>query len=82
MAKTEKLLVKLLNLSGSFTWNELAKLLGHLGYKQLEGAGSRVKFDNGDPSAMISLHRPHPGSDVKHYARKQIIEILRNVGVI
>lgn len=82
MAKTEKLLAKLLNLSGSLTWNELIRLLNHFGYTQQEGSGSRVKFDNGDSEMMISLHRPHPGNEVKHYVRKQIIEILQNGGVI
>lgn len=82
MAKTEKLLAKLLNLSGSLTWNELVALLNHFGFRLQEGRGSRVKFDNGDPEMMISLHRPHPGNEVKHYIRKQIIEILQNGGVI
>ncbi len=82
MARTEKLLAKLTNRSGSFTWSELVKLLRRLGYQQVEGAGSRIKFDNGDPNALISLHRPHPGHEVKLYARKQIIETLRNGGVV
>ncbi|WP_336118055.1 type II toxin-antitoxin system HicA family toxin [Klebsiella pneumoniae] len=44
----------------------------------MEGAGSRVKFDIGDPSAMISLHKPHPGNELKHYIRRQIIEQLKS----
>lgn len=49
MSKNEKLLAKLLNEHMAFTWPELVTLLRRLGYTQIEGAGSRVKFDIGDP---------------------------------
>jgi len=77
MSKNEKLLAKLLNEQASFTWQELVTLLSWLGYRQLEGTGSRVKFDNGDPQALINLHRPHPGNELKTYVRRQIIEHLK-----
>ena len=77
MSKNEKLLAKLLNERASFTWQELVTLLSWLGYRQLEGTGSRVKFDNGDPQALINLHRPHPGNELKTYVRRQIIEHLK-----
>jgi len=82
MSKNEKLLAKLLNERSSFTWQELVTLLRWLGYRQLEGAGSRVKFDNGDPQALISLHKPHPGNELKAYIRRQIIEHLKAGGLI
>ena len=65
MSKQGKLLAKLLNKQSTFTWQELATLLKSLGYRQIEGQGSRVKFDNGDPKALINLHKPHPGNDAK-----------------
>lgn len=82
MSKNEKLLAKLLNERVAFTWQELETLLKRLGYTQIEGAGSRVKFDIGDPSAMITLHRPHPGNELKHYIRRQIIEQLKSGDLI
>ncbi|MBT2341648.1 MULTISPECIES: type II toxin-antitoxin system HicA family toxin [Pseudomonas] len=82
MSKNEKLLAKLLNGQGTFTWSELVTLLCRLGYSQLEGSGSRVKFENGNPSAMINLHKPHPGNELKAYIRRQIIEQLRAGGLI
>lgn len=82
MGKKEKLLTKLLHLQGTFAWPELVSLLHSLGYRQQEGAGSRVKFDNGNPQALISLHRPHPGNELKHYARRQVIEHLKAGGLI
>ncbi|MNF56742.1 hypothetical protein D3C85_1402790 [compost metagenome] len=53
-----------------------------LGYRQLEGAGCRVKFNNGDPQALISLHKPHPGNELKTYVRRQIIDHLKVGGLI
>lgn len=82
MSKNEKLLEKLLNERASFTWQELVTLLRRLGYRQLEGAGSRVKFDNGDPQALISLHKPHPGNELKTYIRRQVIGHLKAGGLI
>jgi len=78
VSKNEKLLAKLLNEQTLFTWPEWVTLLRRLGYTQIEGAGSRVKFDIGNPSAMITLHRPHPDNALKHYIRRQIIEHLRS----
>lgn len=77
ISKTEKLLAKLLNTQGSFTWDELASLLGKLGYVVQEGSGSHVKFDNGKPAELINLHRPHPGNELKKYAKDQVIEKLK-----
>nr|WP_260525308.1 type II toxin-antitoxin system HicA family toxin [Pseudomonas sp. MWU16-30323] len=72
------MLAKLLNGQSAFTWPERVTLLRQLGYTQIEGAGSRVRFDIGDPSAMITLHKPHPGNELKHYIRRQIIEQLKS----
>ncbi|MDZ7851991.1 MAG: type II toxin-antitoxin system HicA family toxin [Halomonas sp.] len=82
MSKTEKLIAKLLNERAAFTWQELETLLQRLGYRQLDGQGSRIKFHNGDPQAMINLHKPHPGNELKAYAKRQVIEQLRSVGLI
>lgn len=82
MSKQEKLLAKLLNRQAGFTWSELVTLLGGLGYRQIEGDGSRVKFDNGSPQAMINLHKPHPGNELKAYVKRQVIEHLKAGGLI
>ncbi|SFM43632.1 type II toxin-antitoxin system HicA family toxin [Halopseudomonas yangmingensis] len=82
MSRQEKLLAKLLSKQSSFTWQELTSLLSGLGYRQLEGQGSRVKFDNGNPHAMINLHRPHPGNELKAYVKRQVIEHLKAGGLI
>jgi len=82
MSKTEKLIAKLLNERAIFTWQELETLLQRLGYRQLDGQGSRIKFHHGDPQAMINLHKPHPGNELKTYAKRQVIEQLRSGGLI
>ncbi|MBK1734743.1 hexulose-6-phosphate isomerase [Halorhodospira abdelmalekii] len=81
MSKTEKLIAKLLNEHAVFTWRELETLLYRLGYRQLEGQGSRVKFHNGNVQAMINMHKPHLGNELKAYARRQVIEHLRSGGL-
>jgi hypothetical protein len=82
MSQHEKLLARLLSRQAVFTWQELVALLCGLGYRKVEGDGSRVKFDNGDPRAMINLHKPHPGNELKAYARRQVIEHLKSGGLI
>lgn len=82
MSKQDKLLAKLLNRQSAFSWPELVALLTGLGYRQIKGDGSRVKFDNGNALAMINLHRPHPGNEIKAYVKRQIIEHLKAGGLI
>jgi len=82
MTKSKKLQARLLDLERTFTWQELRALLLQLGYVQQEGAGSRVKFDNGNPDHLLSLHKPHPGNELKRYVRRQLIEKLRSGGLI
>jgi predicted RNA binding protein YcfA (HicA-like mRNA interferase family) len=77
MAKKEKLIAKLQR-GSSFEWRELVTLLNQLGWEKLEGAGSRVKFQR--DGVLIELHRPHPGNELKAYAKKDIINILRQEG--
>jgi len=82
MTKQEKLTEKLLNPQAVMTWQELVTLLCSLGYKQVQGSGSRVKFDNGNPLAAISLHRPHPGNELKAYVKRLVMEHLKEGGMI
>ncbi|MDR2881682.1 MAG: type II toxin-antitoxin system HicA family toxin [Azoarcus sp.] len=64
------------------TWQELVTLLCSVGYRQVQGSGSRVKFDNGNPLMAISLHRPHPGNELKAYVKRQVVEHLKEGGLI
>lgn len=62
------------------TWQELVTLLRGLGYRLLEGGGSRVKFEH-DARAPINLHRPHPGNEIKAYVRRLVLEHLNEEGI-
>ncbi|WML89080.1 type II toxin-antitoxin system HicA family toxin [Thiothrix lacustris] len=53
-----------------------------LGYTQEEGDGSRVKFDNGNATDLINLHKPHPGNEVKAYVIRQVREKLTTGGML
>ncbi len=77
MTKIHKLRTKLLS-GAAFRWNELETLMKYLGYRQIEGSGSRVKFVKG--KKIISLHRPHPRSELRHYAIRYIVEQLQQEG--
>ena len=74
--KKLKLLERLRSKPKDFRWNELTKLLGLLGYRQIEGKGSRVKFYLESPRSLISLHKPHPEEILKTY---QIIEVINAI---
>jgi len=80
MSKIEKLLTKFKNSPKDLTWEELIKILNHLGYLELtkkgKTGGSRRKFVNTNKD-IISLHKPHPGNIVKHYVIKQLLELLK-----
>lgn len=78
MSKSEKLLLKLKNAKHSYTWSDLISLLASLGFEQIEGSGSRVRFIRQD--VIINLHKPHPQKELKHYAVNQVREILRSEG--
>ncbi len=82
MGKREKRITRLKTVPADFTWQELTAVLKTLGYRQVQGSGSRVKFDNGNADQMINLHKPHPGNIVKRYALRQLIEKLEQGGLI
>lgn len=84
MAKIEKLIEKLLSHPKDFTWDELVKLLSFFGYTELKSGktgGSRRKFADAKKN-IISLHKPHPGTILKHYQVKEVIDSLKEKGLI
>ncbi len=79
MSKLKKTIEKLLNLSGSFTYDELIFLLGQFGYierKKGKTSGSRRTYINKDTKHIIKIHKPHPGNELKRYVKKLIIAEL------
>ena len=84
MGTKEKLRDRFLKMPSDFTFEEMQRLLEGYGYeKSNKGrtSGSRIIFKNGD-KRPIMLHKPHPGNIVKGYAMKQVLDELREAGLI
>jgi hypothetical protein len=62
-------------------WRELKGFLSSLGFEELQGDGSRVKFllrdvPDGAGKLILFFHNPHPSSDVKpRYIEKAVITL-------
>lgn len=79
MSKIGKLLEQFTSNPTDLTYDELVKVLYHLGYFEKDSNGktdgSRTKFVN-EETDIISLQKPHSSNIVKQYVIKQIIEKL------
>ncbi|WP_202798484.1 type II toxin-antitoxin system HicA family toxin [Marinobacterium stanieri] len=64
----------------TYNWNELETLLNGLGYETKQGSGSRVKFYHPEKDHLLSLHKPHPGNEMKAYAVKYVAQELKEQG--
>jgi len=65
-------------------WEELVSVLRHFGYDLLKSkrGGSRRKFHNPKTGHIISIHEPHPSSIVARCYVDQIVEVLKDRGLI
>jgi len=78
MSKKEKLIARFQSMPSDFHYDEMVKLLGYYGFKEItkgKTSGSRVKFMD-KKGVPIMLHKPHPTGILKRYQIKQIKEIL------
>ena len=78
MARLDKLVRRFRSRPRDFTWQELVRLLGGLGYSEAKtgkGRGSRRRFIHPNAPA-INLHEPHPGSIVKRYVIDELLRLL------
>ncbi len=82
MGTKEKLEKRFLSMPKDFTYNELKRFLGYFGYDELQGAGSRVVFENSKTGHKIKLHKPHPGNLLKRYQMELIELDLKAKGLI
>lgn len=85
MSRKEKLKERFLSEPKDFTFDELETLLTHLGFvKSNKGktSGSRVEFKHLEKDFPIILHKPHPNPELKEYAIKQIISILKTKEIL
>jgi hypothetical protein len=85
MARSEKLLRRLLGSPADFTFGELEMLLGGLGFRLSNAggtSGSAVRFINSETDQIIRLHKPHPSPVLKQYLVKFIIDELEQGGYL
>jgi hypothetical protein len=85
MARSEKLLRRLLDSPTDFTFGELETLLSGLGFRLSNAggtSGSAVRFINSKTGQIIRLHKPHPSPVLKQYLVKFIIEELKQGGYL
>ena len=81
MSKKEKLIKKFITVpvKSDLTYTDLRTLLESLGYKEIEGSGSRVKFFNAEIRDLFLLHKPHPGNILNKATIKDIQRKLKNI---
>ncbi|HCC57852.1 MAG TPA: hypothetical protein DEQ47_11445 [Solibacterales bacterium] len=82
MSKRDKLLDRLRRRPTDFQWGELESLLRGFGYELEKGSGSRRKFYCAETQALICLHEPHPQSTLKMYQLDELIQHLKERGLL
>ena len=84
MGQKEKSIARLLSQPKDFTFSDMEILLGYFEYKRNDKgrtSGSRVMFIN-DKYASIMLHKHHQRKELLDYQVKQVIEVLKQEGLI
>lgn len=82
MGKHEKLLAKIKSRPKDFTFQEVATLLAGFGYAlNQSGSGSRVRFEHEHCAPML-MHKPHPSPLMKPYQIDQILDVLKQEGLL
>jgi len=82
MSKIEKLIARFKAKPKDFSYNELVTLLNSFGYRQAQGAGSRVIFIHERTKHKMKLHKPHPGNILKNYQLDLIEQELKNAKLL
>lgn len=84
MGQKEKLIARLKSRPKDFTFNDAETLLGFLGYHRSNKgrtSGSRVIFISENHSPIL-LHKPHPRKELLTYQINQLLEHLKQEGLL
>ena len=84
MGQKEKLMERVKSRPRNLTFEEMASLLGYLGYtidNKGRTSGSRIMFVN-EGFQRIILHKPHPQKELKMYQVNQIVDMLEKEGLL
>lgn len=85
MGQKEKLIAKLMSHPKNFTFDDAESLLGYFTYyRSNKGrtSGSRVIFTSDLYKTKILLHKPHPRKELLEYQVKQLIDNLKEEGLL
>jgi hypothetical protein len=85
MARSKKLLERLLNNPKDFTFGELETLLASFGFRLSNAgstSGSAIRFINHETGQIIRLHKPHPSPVLKQYLVRFIVNELKQGGYL
>jgi predicted RNA binding protein YcfA (HicA-like mRNA interferase family) len=85
MSTYEKDIERLLFAGHSLKYSDLVRILGKLGYQELnrgQSSGSAVSFFNPSTQDLIYMHKPHPSPEVDRGCLKSVIKHLKSMGVI
>ncbi|MCL2628394.1 MAG: type II toxin-antitoxin system HicA family toxin [Oscillospiraceae bacterium] len=83
MGKKEKLTSRLMSKPKDFEFNEAKSLLELYGYNMTSSgktSGSRVSFIRG--KKVFRMHKPHPRKELLTYQIKELIDELKQEGLI
>ena len=84
MSKKDKPIERLKQKPKDFTFEEVIQLMGFFGYSVVSGGktgGSRIAFAN-EKKDYIRMHKPHPRSILKSYQVQNLINDLKERGLI
>ncbi|WP_390888322.1 type II toxin-antitoxin system HicA family toxin [Comamonas testosteroni] len=87
MSKQEKMLIKMCRVPppSDLRWDDMVTVLEALGYEQYKTGktgGSRRRFVHRVSKVVILCHEPHPSPNVDKGCVVQVVEHLRDQGLI
>jgi predicted RNA binding protein YcfA (HicA-like mRNA interferase family) len=82
VSKVEKLRKRAGEIPSDFTWDEMVSLLNSFGFEETSKKGGSYRCFLSSDGRKFFMHKPHPGSIVKQYALRQVVEKLCEFGLL
>jgi len=85
MSTKDKLIKRFKAQRRDFTFDEMIRLFAVFGFfpdNKGSTSGSRLSLINTEKALSYNMHKPHPGSIIKMYVMKQVLEYLIDNGFI
>lgn len=82
MTKLDKLRKRIAETPADFTWSEMVTLLEGLGFQERTKTGGSYRTFFSPDGKKLFMHKPHPGSIVKRYCVREVLEKLREFGCL